>query len=240
MKLLLLLRRGYSLLAERDKIVETHLGKIDTRKVRVGGVVRSHLGNEFVVVEPTLKDLIKKFRRGPQVILPKDLSLVLAYTGIGPKSLVLDAGSGSGFAAIMLANFIARGKVITYERDKRFIRIARENIELAGLKNVELRERDVTKGFDEKNVDLVLLDLKPATKVIKHAYIALKAGGHLVVYSPTVEELLEVNREIEKFNFVERVVVENIVREWKYEKTLRPKTKGLMHTGFLTIARKLN
>jgi tRNA A58 N-methylase Trm61 len=41
-------------------------------------------------------------------------------------------------------------------------------------------------------------------------------------------------------NYFENVkIVENIVREWQYEKTLRPKTKGLIHTGFITIARKI-
>jgi len=61
----------------------------------------------------------------------------------------------------------------------------------------------------------------------------------LVVYSPTVNHLFKVCKEVKKFEFTEMKILENIVREWQFEKTLRPKTKGIMHTGFITIARKV-
>jgi tRNA A58 N-methylase Trm61 len=43
---------------------------------------------------------------------------------------------------------------------------------------------------------------------------------------------------VKKYNFTEIKVIENIVREWNLEK-LRPKSKGLMHTGFMIFARKV-
>ncbi len=182
----------------------------------------------------------KKLKRGPQIITPKDASLILAYTGIEPGSKIVDAGTGSGFLVIFLATYTRPGKVYTYEKDERFIKIAKENIKASGLsKFIRLREMDITKGIKEKKVDLVTLDLKDAKKVIKHAYNALKRGGWLVVYSPTVEHLIESVKEIRKKGFGEIKTVESIIREWKTEYTTRPKTMGIMHTGFLTFAKKV-
>lgn len=181
----------------------------------------------------------KKLKRGPQIITPKDASLILAYTEVEPESKVVDAGTGSGFLAIFLATYIKPGKVYTYENDERFAKLARENIKISGLsKFIQLRKADVTKGIKEKNVDLVTLDLKDAKKVIRHAHKALKIGGRLVVYSPTIEHLMEISKEIKKGGFGEIKTVENIVREWKVDLTTRPKTMGIMHTGFLTFAKR--
>lgn len=181
----------------------------------------------------------KKLKRGPQIITPKDASLILAYTGIEPGSKAVDAGTGSGFLAIFLATYIKPGIVYTYENDERFTKLAKENIKVSGLSEfIRLKEADVTKGIREKNVDLVTLDLQSAKKAVKHACKALKVGGWLVVYSPTVEHLIEAVKEIKKEKFGEIKTVENIVREWKVDRTTRPETVGLMHTGFLTFAKR--
>jgi len=180
-----------------------------------------------------------KLKRGPQIITPKDSSLILAYTAVEPGSKVVDAGTGSGFLAIFLAKYLKPGKVYTYEKDERFQKLAKENIATVGLeKSITLRKADVTKGIKEKNVDLVTLDLKHANKVIPHAHKALKTRGQIVVYSPTIDHLSSTIKELKKRKFVQIKTVESIVREWKSEYTIRPKTMGIMHTGFLTFARK--
>jgi tRNA (adenine57-N1/adenine58-N1)-methyltransferase len=196
--------------------ISTHLGVIDLKNLKEGKKIKSHLGKEFFVVKANILDLIEKMKRGAQVILPKDIALIIAYTGLMPDWKVLDVGTGSAFSSIFLANYLNKGKVVTYEKDERFYKIAKE-----------------------KDFDLILLDLEEANKAIKIAYKSLKVGGYLVVYSPTVDHLIKVCKEIKRFDFTEMKIVENIVREWQFEKTLRPKTKGIMHTGFITIARKI-
>lgn len=188
----------------------------------------------------TGKNKHKKLKRGPQIITPKDASLILAYTAIEPGSKIVDAGTGSGFLAIFLAKYLKPGKVYTYEKDERFQKLAKENIATVGFeKFITLRKTDVTKGIKEKNVDLVTLDLKDANKAILHAKKSLKNGGQIVVYSPTIEHLSSSIGELKKREFVDIKTVENIVREWKSDYTIRPKTMGIMHTGFLTFARKI-
>ena len=171
--------------------------------------------------------------------MPKDASLILAHTGVRRDSLILDAGSGSGFLAIFLAYYLPQSKVVTYEKRKDFYRVVKKNVKLLGLTNIEVKNKDVLQGFDESNADLITLDMKDAEKAIKHAYNSLAHGGWLVVYSPYIEQVLKVKREIEKRRFTQIRIVEAVEREWKFEKYTRPSTLGIMHTGFLTFARKV-
>ncbi len=211
----------------------------DLKKARIGKKVKTHLGKEFFVVKPYIIDFLNYAKRLQQVILPKDAALILSYTGIGPNCNVIDVGCGSAWLTIFLAYYVKPGKVYAYEIDKRALKVAKENIKNSGLKNIVLKEKDARKGLDEKEVDMVTIDIKDATKVIKHAYHSLKIGGWLVVYSPYVEQVIEVRKEIGKFEFSYIKTVENIVREWQMKLTLRPKNVGLMHTGFLTFARRV-
>jgi tRNA (adenine57-N1/adenine58-N1)-methyltransferase len=208
---------------------------------KFGIKVKSHLGEEFVVVKPFLTDLMKKLKRAPQVILPKDASVILAKTGVGKNSIVIDAGSGSGFLAIFLSNYVK--KVYTYEKNEKFHEIVKENIKTLKIKNIVAKLKDVSQGFDEKDVDLVVLDLENPEKIVKHAYEALRAGGWLVVFCPFAEEVGKVVKEMQKKGFVISEIIENLQRNWEisFDK------KDISHlraapyvtfTGFLVFGRK--
>lgn len=243
--MILLLAKDASYLVEvAHRSLHTQNGVIDLvklKKKKFGTKIKTHTGKEFLIVKPNVKDILeKRVKRAAQIIMPKDAALILAYTGIEPGSLIVDAGTGSAFLAIFLANYNRPGKVVTYEKDKRFIKVARKNIKAGGLSEfIKLKEKDVLKGIDERSVDLITLDLKNSHRAVKHAYKALKPGGWLAVYSPHVEQVIAVCKEIKRKDFCEVKTVENIVRGWKVELTTRPKTMGLMHTGFLTFARKV-
>lgn len=186
----------------------------------------------------TIIDFLKKAKRGPQVILKKDFGIIVAETGCNSNWKVVDAGTGSGFLAILLGNLGC--KVYTYEKEKRFYNIAKKNIKNSGLKNVKIKNSDIKKGIRERNLDMITLDMKNPEKVIKHAYKSLKSGGWLVIYSMHIEQVQEVWKELGKYNFKQTKILENIQREWQIEgRTFtRPKTHMLAHTGFLTFARK--
>lgn len=239
--LVLLISKDSSYVVDPKKDFHTKDGTIrskDLLKAKFGDIVKTTIGKKFYVVKPTVNDIMKKMKRTAQVITPKDISLILAYTGISPDSTVIDAGTGTGYLAIFLAHYLTRGKIFTYEEKKEFFKIAKGNIQLSGLKNILIKNKSVSSA-KEKNVDLITLDMQDASKVIKKLYKNLSVGGWLVVYSPTVEHLSSVIKVVRKLNFSEVKTVENIVREWQTERTIRPKTLGLMHTGFITFCRKL-
>jgi len=190
-------------------------------------------------MKKNLNEILKELKRLPQVITPKDSSLILAYTGIPTDAKIVDAGSGSGFLAIFLAWYCPNGKIVTYEKRKEFAESVEKNIEKVGLKNIEVKNKDILDGIDEKDLDLITLDMKDCEKVVPEAYKKLSDGGWLVVYSPHVEQVTKVLGEMKKSGFKNCNCVENIIREWQsnYGFT-RPKSQGLMHTGWLSFGKK--
>ncbi|MEW6329743.1 MAG: methyltransferase domain-containing protein [Candidatus Micrarchaeota archaeon] len=182
-------------------------------------------------------EILRKMRRGPQVVLPKDIGMILAFTGVGKESVVVDAGAGSGFLAVSLGN-VAK-KVTSYERREDFAKLARDNVARAGLSNVEIKEQDVFRGIAERGVDLVTLDLADSHKAVGHAKKALKKGGYVVGYLPHVEQVKKFVGACERNKFENIFTLECIARELLVRKEgTRPETKGLLHTGYLVFARK--
>lgn len=181
--------------------------------------------------------ILKKLKRGPAIIQPKDIGLIVGHTGIGKGSICVDAGAGSAFLTCALANICE--KVYSYERKPEFFELAKKNIERAGLKNVELKNKDIFEGIDEKDVDLVTLDLPDAEKGVAGAHSALKKDGWLVGYLPNVEQAKEFYMKCHELGFSEIFMLENIVREFEVrEYGVRPVHIGLTHTAYLVFARK--
>jgi len=184
-------------------------------------------------------DILMKLKRGPQVILPKDAGMIIAISGIGKESICVDAGAGSGWLAVTLGN-IAK-KVTTYEWREEFAELAQKNINRAGLTNVEVKRKDVFTGIDEKEVDLVTLDLADSEKVVPFAHAALKSGGLVVGYLPHAEQVQQFVKACREAGFAEDKIftIECIVREYLVrDRGFRPENTGLMHTAYLTFAKK--
>jgi len=180
--------------------------------------------------------IYRKLRRGPQVILPKDIGIIIAYSGIDKNSVCVDAGTGSGWLAISLARICKQ--VYSYDVREDFLKIAQHNKEVLGLDNLVLKQADVFKKIDEKEVDLVTLDLPNAEKALKNVKKALKHNGCVVSYLPNIEQVSKYVVALEKKGFVDAYTVEVIVRDMLVRKEgTRPSTKGIWHTGYITFAR---
>jgi len=209
------------------------------KRKNFGDKIRTHLGNEFIIVKPNIKDILeKKVKRLPQIIMPKDVALILAYTGISRGSNVVDIGTGSGFLSIFIASHVDPGKVVTYEKERKNFEVAKKNILASRLKNLRIKLKNGLAGISEKNLDLITVDFKGAEKFVKKANKSLKIGGYFVAYSPYVEQVKAVVSEMRKVGFSSIMTVENIVREWRVSDHTLPEPSGIMHTGFITFARK--
>ena len=218
---------------------EGFLAKEDIASAKNGAIVKSNTGVEFAILTPSLADIYKKIGRGPQIIPRKDLGYIAAETGINKESIVLDAGTGSGAAACFFG-MIAK-EVFTYEIREDFLAIAQKNIELMGLTNITLKLGDVYTSIDEKDLDLVLLDLPEPWKAVSNAAKALRAGGYLVAYSPTTPQVQDFVAEVLKHDgLIVLKVVEISEREWEVkERKVRPKSQAIGHSGFIVISRKI-
>ena len=179
----------------------------------------------------------KRLKRGPQVILPKDIGIVIAYTGIGKESRCVDAGAGSGWLAISLARICK--EVTAYDIRGDFLKIVEKNRKAEGLENLILKEGDVAKKMNERELDLVTLDLPNSERAVGRAYKALREGGHIFGYLPHMEQAKKFIGKMEHYRFSEIVVLEAIVREMLVRKEgSRPTTKGVWHTGYLVFGTK--
>ena len=197
---------------------------------------KTNKGVEVSIIDASFVDKFRKIKRGAQIINLKDFGAIVAFTGINKESVVIDAGSGSGGLACALGN-IAK-QVYTYDNREEHIKTVKENINLFGLKNVQVKLHDVYKGFPKKNVDVITLDLQEPWLCLEHAYKSLKHGGYLVSYSPNISQAQELINKNSRFLLIK--TIEIIDRPWVIkEKVARPDFTPFGHTGFLTFMRKI-
>lgn len=199
-------------------------------------------GRSYRVFRPGLRDAVGHMKRRAQIITPKDAQYLLYFAGVGPGSRVLEAGTGSGGLTLFLAHAVGpTGRVVSYDRRPEHQDVARGNLTRVGLVGrVELRVRDVATGFDESNVDAVLLDLPEPWEVVKAAWAALRPGGHLVTYVPTYNQLERSVRSMREAGFEEVRAVELLERSLHVgEGGTRPDFEMLGHTGFLAGGRRV-
>ncbi len=219
-----------------NRQLATDLGTIDLSVLvgsEPGDVVRTHLGHEFVVRIPRAPDFFTHAARSGAPMLPKDIGLVIAHTGMNRHDEILDAGTGSGIAVIYYAG-IAKS-VKTYEIRSNFSKMAAKNMKAAHLDNVEIVEGDILTA--DGSYDIVHLDMHISPEHIAHAHSLLRPGGFLACYSPFLEQLFTVVEEAKKL-FPEVHIRESIEREIvRSPRGTRPSTR-VSHSGYLTFARK--
>jgi tRNA (adenine57-N1/adenine58-N1)-methyltransferase len=208
-------------------------------KKKAGNIVKTNTGKELTLGEPSFIDVYAKIKRMPQIIPLKDIGSIITKTGIGKNSKIVDAGAGSGALSIMLGH-VAK-EVTTYELRPDFYEVVKGNIEDLGLKNVKIKNKDVYLGIDEKNIDVVTLDLPEPWKAVPAIKKALKVGGFIVSYSPTIPQVMDFISEVKKnseFTYLE--TTEIIERHWEFdERKVRPKSQQIGHSGFLTFVRRI-
>lgn len=206
-------------------------------------------GREVLIFPATTSIFTLKMKRGAQIIYPKDIGAILILADIFSGLKILEAGTGSGALTIYLLKIAgAKGKIISYEQRKDFLEIAKKNIKdyFGRLpENLTLRQRDIYKqGIkkEDKNLDRVILDLPEPWRALLCVKDALKPGGLLVVYNPTVQQMLRVKKEMDKIKgFFFEGMYEVLQREWKIEElSMRPKDRMIAHTGFILLARRMS
>lgn len=237
-------KRTYLTKVKRGATLHTHRGYIRLDDVigrRYGEVVKSHLNTDFIILKPTIRDYIFKYTRKTQIIYPKDIALMIFYSGIGPGSIVVEAGTGTGALTSALAHYVKpTGKVYSYEIREDFLINAKKNLEKAGLiQYVKLKLKDITEGIDEENVDAVFLDLATPWLVVPHAHKALADWGVFVSFSPTIEQIVKTVKSLKENNFIAIECMECLMRKIIISSSgTRPESHMIGHTGYILFARK--
>jgi tRNA (adenine57-N1/adenine58-N1)-methyltransferase catalytic subunit len=225
-----------------------HNGVIDHDSL-IGGpegvIVATQMGARMLAVRPTFAEQVTGRQRQAQPIYPKDLGAILVGADIHPGATVLEAGTGAGALTLAVLRAVGpSGQVISYEQREEFQEAARKVIvETLGAfpDNLTLKLGDAYLGFDERDLDRVLLDLPEPWQAVPGAKLALRPGGILFSFCPNVSQVqrfFDCLREVRGFGMLE--VYELLQRGWTVRgRSLRPSHRMVAHSGFLCFARRL-
>lgn len=200
------------------------------------GILKTNKETLFYCFPSTFQDQLAHITRGPAVMTPKDIGMILAYCDINKNTKIVEAGTGCG----VLTSYLARisNYVTSYENNKKHYEIATKNLEQLNI-TATLKNKDIYEGIEETNIDLIILDLLEPANVLEHAKKALKQGGHIVAY---VTNIIQAQTLVEasKKDYYHEKTLETIQRTWIIEgHKVRPEHLGLLHTGFLVFLRKI-
>ena len=207
-----------------------------------GITVRSTGGAKYTAIRPTLAEFVLKMPRGAQVIYPKDLGAILMLADIFPGARVLESGIGSGAMSMTLLR--AGAEVVGYEIREDFAKKAQDNVRAflgeEALKRFRVEVRDCYAGISETGLDRIILDLPEPWNVVPHAAKALRTGGILLSYLPTITQAATLRAMLGDHGFAMAETMEVLHRGWHIEgMSVRPDHRMVAHTGFLTQARLL-
>ena len=207
-----------------------------------GSEFRTGSNAKYVVFRPTLTDHVLKMPRGAQVIYPKDLGAILMLADIHEDVHVLESGLGSG--ALSTALLRAGARITGYEIREDFAERAVENVSnflgAAALERYDVQVRDIYEGIEGTDYDRIILDLPEPWQVVPHAMKALRRGGMIVAYNPSIIQVQQFRQALEQGPFAMAETMEVLHRGWHVEgNAVRPDHRMVAHTGFLSHARLL-
>ncbi len=138
----------------------------------------------------------------------------------------------------------AGADVVGYELREEFAERAIANVRgFLGedvMSRYRVQLRNCYEGIDDSELDRVVLDLPEPWQVVKHAERALRPGGLLVAYTPTIVQAVQLRETLDSSRFALAETLEVLHRSWHIEgQSVRPDHRMVAHTGFLTAARLL-
>jgi tRNA (adenine57-N1/adenine58-N1)-methyltransferase len=212
----------------------------DVLKCQPGQSILTSTGALLRAFVPTLSERIMKFKRGAQIIYPKDIAMILIEADIYPGITVLEAGVGSGALSFILASYGA--KVTGYEIREDFYKIATLNLERfsnANKLNLQIINDDV-RNVKNGNFQRIVLDLPSPWDVIPEIASFLVPGGIIICFLPNLNQVKNTALCLKEHGFTRISVLECLTRNWLVDEVrLRPELIMRGHSGFITKAFKL-
>ena len=230
---------------EQGAAIQTHKGNMqhdDLIGVPWGSTVSTHLGSDFLLLQPSLRDILLHLPRQTQILFPKDIGYILLRLSIGPGARVLEAGTGSGALTTALAWFVGdQGHVYSYDRRQDMTNLARKNLARIGLEDrVSLHLRDLSEGIHESDLHAAFLDLPEPENYLAILRKSLNNGGILGTILPTTNQVSTFLPELKEHGFNSIEVAEILLRFYKpTADRFRPIDRMVAHTGYLIFSRAI-
>ena len=119
--------------------VQTKRGTFSEEQILNNKVIR-HPKGDFHIFDAKFNDKLQKIKRGPAIVINKDIGPILTDTNINKDSIVLEAGTGCGVVSAHLSRFVK--KIYSYEINKDNIKISQKNHKLLNCNNIEIKNKD--------------------------------------------------------------------------------------------------
>ncbi len=207
-----------------------------------GSEVFSHLNKPFIMLQPSLHEIMLNTKRSTTVMYPKDVGFILVNMNISTGQTVIEAGTGSGALTTALCWAVGpTGQVFSYEAREPIQGLAKNNLEKVGYQDrVTFKNRDIAYGFDETGVDALFLDVPNPEDYMPVVRDALRPGGYFGSLLPTTNQVVRLLEALQAHDFAFIEVCENMLRYYKpVPGRLRPDDRMVAHTGFLVFARPI-
>jgi tRNA (adenine57-N1/adenine58-N1)-methyltransferase len=225
--------------------LQTHHGVIRHDQLiaaRWGETLRSHLGEPFLLLPPSLDELLLHIRRRSQIIFPKDLGYILLRLATRQGMTVAEAGSGSGALTTALAWFVGPGgHVHSFDRLEDMQSLARDNVTRLGLESrTTFHLIDISQGFGPTRFDAMFLDLPDPQHYLPQTRAAMRDGAVMGAILPTANQVSNLLAALPDHGFGHVDVSELSQRFYKtVPARLRPVDRMVAHTGYLLFCRAL-
>ena len=223
--------RGY---LDYDDIIGKQFGSI---------VLSKPYNHKFFLFKPLPSDIVVNMVRASQIIYPEDIGLILVYTGIGPGSVVVEAGTGSGSLTGILGKYVQpTGHIYSYDVRDSAIKQAKKNMKKLGVADfVTIKKGDLLTDVEHSEVDVVVLDLANPWLAMEKVHGFLKNSGVLCSFSPVIEQVIKTHEALKTNHFHDIKTFELLKREIRVKfNATRPNSRMIGHTGYITFARKLD
>lgn len=202
--------------------------------------------HRYLVMRPTMEQVIMNMPREAQVIYPKDLGMLLMWGDVAPGMRVVEVGTGHGALTMTLLRALGPdGRLASYEMRQDHLNRTGKNI--AAYLGPEAMERwepvlcdPSQNGFEHKAWDRLFTDVPEPWDMIEAAREVLRPGGVWTAWLPTVLQMANIMEAIaEDPYFCMPVAYETLQRFWHVRKpSVRPVHEMKAHTGFVVCCRR--
>lgn len=221
------------------------LGVVDSGKLSAAqiGAIVDVAGKSFRLLKPTLSDMMRSIDRGPQIVMEKDAALITHYLDVSCDSTVLELGAGSGSITLALLRKVGKGGlVVTYDNRWEHLLVAQANVLKFGMALGWMPVfGDGRRHIGSSFADAVFMDIPDPWNALDAGWNALRAGGMLASYSPTVNQTEKMEDYARKMPFMHEITFEVLVRRVESSPgATRHSFEGPGHTGYISVFRKIN
>jgi len=167
---------------ERDHMVQVQIAGRGIRDERVLRAMRSVPREHFVdehLAPFAYDDAPLPIGAGQTISQPFMVACMVEAAAIGPDDAVLEVGTGSGYAAAVLAEIAA--SVHTIERLEALTQAARARLEALAYANIHLRTGDGTLGWPEAGPFDAILVAAAGPELPTPLKQQLRVGGRLLM-----------------------------------------------------------